>query len=205
MTLSAITKEILKAYNPVFDENEATLKKLEENVTNDLENNQLKQKYDSVIGINKKIENQVPEDDSELIDPVKKILDSKLSSTKFTNIDICNICKINFINDKSFVKKIMEYRAAEIKKKLVFIKKTIELYKYIITSILYLKYKISLNTEDRIYVGEINSKIEVLKIEKETTKSLIEKYVLDSERYIINTTICKYRFLNEYYNKFLLN
>jgi hypothetical protein len=205
MTLSAITKEILKAYNPVFDENEATLKKLEENVTNDLENNQLKQKYDSVIGINKKIENQVPEDDSELIDPVKKILDSKLSSTKFTNIEICNICKINFINDKSFVKKIMEYRAAEIKKKLVFIKKTIELYKYIITSILYLKYKISLNTEDRIYVGEINSKIEVLKIEKETTKSLIEKYVLDSERYIINTTICKYRFLNEYYNKFLLN
>lgn len=205
MTLSAITKEILKAYNPVFDENEATLKKLEENVTNDLENNQLKQKYDSVMGINKKIENPVPEDDSELIDPVKKILDSKLSSTKFTNIDICNICKINFINDKSFVKKIMEYRAAEIKKKLVFIKKTIELYKYIITSILYLKYKMSLNTEDRIYVGEINSKIEVLKIEKETTKSLIEKYVLDSERYIINTTICKYRFLNEYYNKFLLN
>jgi hypothetical protein len=205
MTLSAITKEILKAYNPVFDENEATLKKLEENVTNDLENNQLKQKYDSVMGINKKIENQEPEYDSELIDPVKKILDSKLSSTKFTNIEICNICKINFINDKSFVKKIMEYRAAEIKKKLVFIKKTIELYKYIITSILYLKYKISLNTEDRIYVGEINSKIEVLKIEKETTKSLIEKYVLDSERYIINTTICKYRFLNEYYNKFLLN
>jgi hypothetical protein len=205
MTLSAITKEILKAYNTKFDANEASLKNLEENVTNDLENNQLKQKYDSVIGINKKIEIQVPEDDSELIDPVKKILDSKLSSTKFTNIEICNICKINFINDKSFVKKIMEYRAAEIKKKLVFIKKTIELYKYIITSILYLKYKISLNTEDRIYVGEINSKIEVLKIEKETTKSLIEKYVLDSERYIINTTICKYRFLNEYYNKFLLN
>ena len=205
MTLSAITKEILKAYNPVFDENEATLKKLEENVTNDLENNQLKQKYDSVIGINKKIEIQVPEDDSELIDPVKKILDSKLSSTKFTNIDICNICKINFINDKSFVKKIMEYRAAEIKKKLVFIKKTIELYKYIITSILYLKYKMSLNTRDQIYVGEINSEIAVLEKEKETTKSLIEKYVLHSERYIINTTICKYRFLNEYYNKFLLN
>jgi hypothetical protein len=205
MTLSAITKEILKAYNPVFDENEAALKKLEENVTNNLENNQLKQKYDSVMGINKKIENPVPEDDSELIDPVKKILDSKLSSTKFTNIDICNICKINFINDKSFVKKIMEYRAAEIKKKLVFIKKTIELYKYIITSILYLKYKMSLNTRDQIYVGEINSEIAVLEKEKETTKSLIEKYVLHSERYIINTTICKYRFLNEYYNKFLLN
>ena len=205
MTLSAITKEILKAYNPIFDENEAALKKLEENVTNNLENNQLKQKYDSVMGINKKIENPVPEDDSELIDPVKKILDSKLSSTKFTNIDICNICKINFINDKSFVKKIMEYRAAEIKKKLVFIKKTIELYKYIITSILYLKYKMSLNTRDQIYVGEINSEIAVLEKEKETTKSLIEKYVLHSERYIINTTICKYRFLNEYYNKFLLN
>ena len=121
MTLSAITKEILKAYNTKFDANEASLKNLEENVTNNLENNQLKQKYDSVMGINKKIENQAPEDDSELIDPVKKTLDSKLSSTTFTNIDICNICKINFINDKSFVKKIIEYRAAEIKKKLVII------------------------------------------------------------------------------------
>ena len=205
MTLSAITKEILKAYNTKFDANEASLKNLEENVTNNLENNQLKQKYDSVMGINKKIENQAPEDDSELIDPVKKTLDSKLSSTTFTNIDICNICKINFINDKSFVKKIIEYRAAEIKKKLVFIKKTIELYKYIITSILYLNYKKSSIPHNQNYVEEINSEIKVLKEEKKFTKYILVEYVLLSGKYIIDTTICKYIFLNEYYKKFLLN
>jgi len=205
MTLSAITKEILKAYNTNFDANEASLKNLEENVTNNLENNQLKQKYDSVMGINKKIENQEPEYDSELIDPVKKILDTTSSTTKFTNIDICNICKINFINDKSFVKKIMEYRGAEIEKKLIFIKKNIELYKCIISSILNLTYKRDINSIDTVYVDAITSEIAELEKEKAFTKSLLVNFVLESEKYIIDTTICKYLFLNEYYKKFVVN
>ena len=122
----------------------------------------------------------------------KEVFDDK-------NKDLCNfICKVNYIEDKTFVNKMMIYRVAEIEKQLMFIKYNIEVYKYILTGILNLQYKKAAGIKTS---SDIDADIADLIAQKLKVKDYLEKYVIESEKYILNTSICKFLFLQDRYKK----
>ena len=100
----------------------------------------------------------------------------------------CNyICKMNYINNISFVKKIMELRILEIRKKLVSIKYIIELYKLTLISIQNLKGK---HKQEEVNKLELNKKQLLL---------LLKNNIIQNGEYIVQTTIHKYLFLKNQY------
>jgi hypothetical protein len=107
----------------------------------------------------------------------------------FVNTSIvpdCNyICRMKYIENPTFVKRVMELRVQEIKKKLVYIKYNIELYKLILI----------------VLQKETNAeKKKVLIREKEKLYWLLNEYIaIDHGKYILSTTLDKYVFLKEQY------
>uniref|UniRef100_A0A6C0K3J7 Uncharacterized protein n=1 Tax=viral metagenome TaxID=1070528 RepID=A0A6C0K3J7_9ZZZZ len=199
MSLSDVTKEILKIYNTKFDRNEKEEEELEKEVK--LNEEQLLKKYNDILlcrNSDKNITNK-PRDKDDDFDPIKLVNESNQIETD-NNKDVCNvICKMNYVEDKSFINKMIIYRIAEIKKRLMFIKYNIEIYKLIITNILNLQYKIDsghIENNDET-TGELNE----LNLQKKLVKEYLEKYVVKSETYIINTSICKFLFLQDRYKK----
>jgi len=117
------------------------------------------------------------------VDPI--FLDP-LSFYKPKPVPNCNyICSMKHIGDIAFVKRVMELRVLEIKKKLVYIKYNIELYKLIL---------IVLQKEKNI------EKRKILNKEKEKLYFLLAYYVANDEgNYILSTTLNKYYFLKNQY------
>jgi hypothetical protein len=104
----------------------------------------------------------------------------------------CNyICRMTYIQNASFVEKIMELRIQEIRKKLVYIKYNIELYKLILILLQNFKHK------------NIPNKIEQLTKEKEKIKFLLKNYIINNASFIVNSTINKYLFLKNQYQLFI--
>jgi hypothetical protein len=206
MSLSDITKELLKAYNEKFDKNE----KDEENIIQKpkkFDENYLAEKYNELLlCCEQQIstpKNYETDSDNEDYDPVKMYNNQTTTPRLIDNSkDVCNtICKMNYIEDKSFVNKMMTYRIAEIQKKLMFIKYNIEIYKYIITGILNLQYK---RDAKIITSSSIEEELKRLLEIKANVKKYLEEYVIKLEQYILNTTICKYLFLQDRYNKLVV-
>lgn len=200
MSLSDVTKQILKIYNTKFDQNEKEEEELEKEVK--LNEEQLLKKYNDILlccNSGKPISN-IPYDERDEFDPIKLITESNQLVETNNSKDVCNvICKMNYIEDKSFINKMMIYRIAEIKKRLMFIKYNIEIYKLIITDILNLQYKIESGyVENNV---EVKYELNQLNFQKGLVKEYLEKYVIESEKYIINTSICKFLFLQDRYKK----
>jgi hypothetical protein len=104
----------------------------------------------------------------------------------------CNyICRMKYFQDVTFVKKIMELRVYEIRKKLVYIKYHIELYKLLL---------IALKKEKN------PKKLFLLNEEKTKLKQLLKSYVLkDNGNYILSITLSQYLFLKHQYKLFFGN
>lgn len=205
MSLSDITKELLKAYNEKFDKNEND----DENIQKPrkFDENYLADKYNELLLCCEQ-QNLMPnkhetDSDNEDYDPIKMYNSQTTTPQLIDNRkDICNtICKMNYIEDKSFVNKMMTYRIAEIQKKLMFIKYNIEIYKYIITGILNLQYKRDVKIITSSSIEEEMKRLLQIKAE---VKNYLEEYVIKLEKYILNTTICKYLFLQDRYNKLVV-
>jgi len=205
MSLSDITKQLLKAYNEKFDKNENADEKMRESKRFD--EKYLAEKYNELLlcceqqnlNLNKYDENSDDED----YDPVKMYNNQTIKPRLIDNSkDVCNtICKMNYVEDKSFVNKMMTYRVAEIQKKLMFIKFNIEIYKYIITGILNLQYK---KDAKIITSPNIDEELKRLLEIKANIKKYLEENLILIERYVLNTTICKYLFLKDRYNKLVV-
>ena len=200
MSLSDVTKQILKIYNTKFDQNEKEEEDLEKEVK--LNEEQLLKKYNDILlccNSGKPISN-IPDDERDEIDPIKLISESNQLVETNNSKDVCNvICKMNYIEDKSFINKMMIYRIAEIKKRLMFIKYNIEIYKLIITDILNLQYKIESGYVENN--DEVKDELNQLNFQKGLVMEYLDKYVIESEKYIINTSICKFLFLQDRYKK----
>ena len=199
MSLSDITKEILKIYNTKFDKNEKEEEELEKEVK--LNEEQLLKKYNDILLCcdSGKLIRNIPDERDE-IDPIKLINETNQVIEIDNSKDVCNIiCKMNYIEDKSFINKMMIYRVAEIKKRLMFIKYNIEIYKLIITDILNLQYKIESDLIENN--DEVKYELKQLNFQKNLVKEYLDKYVVESEKYIINTSICKFLFLQDRYKK----
>jgi uncharacterized protein with PhoU and TrkA domain len=80
----------------------------------------------------------------------------------------------------------------------MFIKYNIEVYKYILTGILNLQYKKAAGIQTS---SDIDADIADLIAQKIKVKDYLEKYVIESEKYILNTSICKFLFLQDRYKK----
>jgi hypothetical protein len=113
--------------------------------------------------------------------------DPVLDTPSYSNPQCNYICKMEYINNISFVKKIMELRILEIRKKLVSIKYIIELYKLTLISIKNLKGK---RKQEEVNKLELN-KIQLL--------LLLKNNIIQNGEYIIQTTIHKYLFLKNQY------
>jgi hypothetical protein len=200
MSLSDVTKQILKIYNTKFDQNEKEEEDLEKEVK--LNEEQLLKKYNDILlccNSGKPISN-IPDDERDEIDPIKLMSESNQLVETNNSKDVCNvICKMNYIEDKSFINKMMIYRIAEIKKRLMFIKYNIEIYKLIITDILNLQYKIESGYVENN--DEVKDELNQLNFQKGLVMEYLDKYVIESEKYIINTSICKFLFLQDRYKK----
>ena len=199
MSLSDITKELLKIYNKKFDENDREEQNLEKQLETD--EKLIAEKYNALLlccdTTYKPPINYDSDDDD--IDPVKMYERSHKPKFDDKNKDLCNfICKVNYIEDKTFVNKMMIYRVAEIEKQLMFIKYNIEVYKYILTGILNLQYKKAAGIKTS---SDIDADIADLISQKLKVKDYLEKYVIESEKYILNTSICKFLFLQDRYKK----
>jgi hypothetical protein len=94
---------------------------------------------------------------------------------------------MEYINNISFVKKIMELRILEIRKKLVSIKYIIEMYKLTLISISNLKRK------------RKQEEVNKLELHKRQLLLLLKNNIIQNGEYIIQTTIHKYLFLKNQY------
>jgi len=205
MSLSDITKLLLQTYNEKFDKNENADEKIQE--SKKFDEKYLAEKYNELllcceqqkINPNKYDANSDDED----YDPVRMYNNQSIKPRLNDNSkDVCNtICKMNYVEDKSFVNKMMTYRVAEIQKKLMFIKFNIEIYKYIITGILNLQYK---RDAKIITSPNIDEELKRLLEIKANVKKYLEDHLIKIERYVLNTTICKYLFLQDRYKKLVV-
>jgi hypothetical protein len=203
MSLSDITKELFKIYNKKYDKNEEDERRIVEQMR--LNQEEIIAEYKNLLlccNKNESSSEKRPYDSDDEYDPVK--LYEQDPAFKLDYTDECSLlCALNNLTqDKTFVKKMIMYRKAEIEKKLMFIKYNIEIYKYIITGILNLTYK----KDAGIITSEsIQQELAYLNSVKEQIEEHLNRYILDSEQYILNTTLCNYLFLKDRYQKLVKN
>ena len=113
------------------------------------------------------------------------------------NLPIINITDLNFIQDINLVEKIVTYRKLEIKKQIIIINYTIEVYKNILIKIKCYEYN------DAKKLVNIH-KIEDLKTSKETCIDILNKFILQNSNYL-QTTLFRYVDLEESLEKIRSN
>ena len=184
MSLPNIITQLLSNYNKKYDENDEILNKIYEEKSN----KDFNEKYNELITCcHGKNSFKYKLNESEDLD---------INIGVPNNKDDCDIiCNLNFIQDKTFVKKIMQYRELEIKKQLMVTKYNIELYNYVCAGLLELKYKKSIG--NKIDQQELDELVEL----KSELQEYVIKYIIFNQPYIINSTICKFDFLKERYGK----
>jgi len=183
MSLSEVTRKILSVYNKKYDDEEKSLEKEMNTPT--------EQSYTNLLlCCDTRFKKEQFLTSHEDIDPVN--LYKENPRFVLDKEDQCSlICALQHImEDKTFVKKMMQYRIAEIQKKLMYIKYMIEVYKFVITCKLNLLYKRESGVK-MILETDITSLQEI----QARTEQAISRYILDSEEYIVNTSLCNYLLL----------
>ena len=183
MSLSEVTKKILSVYNKKYDVEEKLLEKEM--------NTQIEVSYTNLLlCCDTQFKKERFLTSHEDIDPVN--LYKENPRFVLDKEDQCSlICALqHIVEDKTFVKKMMQYRIAEIQKKLLYIKYMIEVYKFVITCKLNLTYKRESGMKI-ILEKDITSLQDI----QARTEQSIYRYILDSEDYIVNTSLCNYLLL----------